>query len=258
MLLCLDIGNSHILGGVFADDGLLFNFRHATYTNITADQLGTFLINALQANQITSKQITEIAICSVVPSLDYSVLAACKKYFTIVPFILDSSVKTTIKVKTDNPAENGSDIIAGLIAATHNHPKKNLIVIDLGTVTTLAAINQNKEYLGATFIPGMQTAMLSLHTSAAKLFKVEIIKPQMALGSTTTTSIQSGLFWGHLGAIKETTFRITKEVFQKKVPLLIATGGFAQLFRDENIFTHIEPNLVLHGIKIAHYMNKKR
>lgn len=253
MILCLDIGNSHIFGGVFKNDKLLLRFRYATVSSITSDQLGVFLKNALRENDFDFKQITMIAICSVVPSLDYSLVAACKKYFKIEPFILTSSTKTKIKIKTKNPTENGADIIAGIVAANHYYPNKNLIVLDLGTVTTISAVTKNREYLGTTFIPGLNTAMNSLGANAAKLFTVEIMKPHTALGRSTTESIQAGLFFGHLGAIKEITSRITEEVFSpaKEVPTLIATGGFAHLFKSEKLFDYLDPNLILQGIKLA-------
>jgi type III pantothenate kinase len=252
MLLCLDIGNSHIFGGVSKNNKLALRFRHATYSNITSDQLGIFLKNVLKENGFAPKQITMIAFCSVVPSIDYSLKAACIKYFKIDPFVLDHMAKTTIKIKTKNPNENGADIIAGIIAATHLYPRKNLIVIDLGTVTTIAAATKNKEYLGVTFIPGINTAMNSLQINAAKLFPVKIIAPKNALGRSTTESIQAGLFFGHLGAIKEIATRISAEVFSKSAPLLVATGGFSHLFQHEKLFHHLAPDLVLHGIKVAY------
>lgn len=255
MMLCLDIGNSHIFGGVFKDHKLLLRFRHPTYSSITSDQLGVFLKTVLRENSFTPKDITMIALCSVVPSIDYSLRAACKKYFKIAPFILDHTVKTKVKIKTNTPTENGADIIAGVIAASYLYPQENLIILDLGTVTTIAAVTKKQEYLGATFIPGIQTAMNSLGASAAKLCSVEIIKPQQSLGRSTTESIQAGLFFGHLGAIKEITSRINREIFAKKPSLLIATGGFAHLFKQEKIFTYLEPDLVLQGIKIAYELN---
>lgn len=252
MLLCLDIGNSHIFGGIFKNNKLVLRFRHATYSNITSDQLGIFLKNVLQENGFDPKKITMIAICSVVPSIDYSLKAACKKYFKIAPFVLDPTTQTKIKIKTKNPSENGADIIAGIIAATHSYPQKNLIVVDLGTVTTIAAVTKSRGYLGATFIPGISTAMNSLQINAAKLFPVEIIAPKTALGRSTTESIQTGLFFGHLGAIKEIAKEITNEVFPKNLPSLVATGGFAHLFKHKKLFHHLEPDLVLQGIKIAY------
>lgn len=98
--------------------------------------------------------------------------------------------------------------------------------------------------------------MNSLQTNTAKLPTVEITKTRKALGKSTIQSIQSGLFLGHLGSLREITSRIAKEIFPNKKPLLIATGGFTHLFKNEKIFTHIEPDLVLHGIKIAYDSNK--
>lgn len=256
MILCLDIGNTHICGGVFQDDKLLLRFRHATYSGITSDQLGVFLKNIIRENNFSFEQITAIAFCSVVPSIDYSFRSACKKYFQLDPFILQIGVKTAIKIKTQNPNEIGADIIAGIMAATDFYPQKNLIILDLGTVTTIAAASKNKEFLGVAFIPGMLTTMSALQTCAAKLFPVEIIKPQKAIGRSTIESIQSGLFFGQLGAIKEITGRITQEVFSQEMSLLIATGGFAHLFKNEQIFNYIEPDLVLHGIRLAYNLNQ--
>ncbi|MBU0744438.1 MAG: type III pantothenate kinase [Gammaproteobacteria bacterium] len=255
MLLCLDIGNSHIFGGVFKNNTLALSFRHATYGSITSDQLGAFLKTVLRENNIDPDQIKKIAFCSVVPSLDYSLKAACIKYFKIDPFVLNHAAKTQLEIKTQNPAESGPDIIAGLIAANNLYPKKNIIVCDLGTITTISAVTKNKEFLGATFIPGISTAMNSLEINAANLFSVEIIKPQIALGRTTIESIQAGLYFGHLGAIKEIISRISQEVFPKESPLVITTGGFSHLFEHKNIFNHLEPDLVLQGIKIAYEIN---
>lgn len=251
MILCLDIGNTHICGGIFENDEILLRFRHATYSGLTSDQLGIFLKNTIRENSFKNKQITAIAFCSVVPSVDYSLRAACKKYFKLEPFVLQAGIKTEIKIGTHNPNETGADLIAAVIAATNLYPQKNLIILDLGTVTTITAVSKNKEFLGVSFIPGMYTAMNSLQTCAAKLFPVEIIKPQEALGRSTIKSMQSGLFFGQLGAIKEIIARITKEAFPKTAPIIIATGGFSHLFESEKIFNHIEPDLVLQGVRLA-------
>ncbi len=252
MLLCLDVGNSHIFGGVFQDDKIVLRFRHATYNNLTSDQLGVFLKDVLKLNGLEVGKINQIAICSVVPSLDYSLRSACKKYFQVESFVLNSSCfqKSGIKILTDNPEENGSDILAGVVAALDLYQDKDMLVVDLGTVTTIAAVTKERHYLGVSFIPGLYTTMKALGSNAAKLFPVEIISPQRALGKSTIESMQSGIFWGHLGAIKEIVSRITAEVFSGAKPTLIATGGFSRLFERENYFDHTEQDLVLLGIKI--------
>ncbi|MEI8054769.1 MAG: type III pantothenate kinase [bacterium] len=258
MILCLDIGNTHICGGIFENAKLLLRFRHATYSGITSDQLGIFLKNTIRENNFDCEQIKAIAFCSVVPSIDYSLRAACKKYFRLDPFILQAGAKTEIKIKTKNPTESGTDIIAGIIAATHLYPQNNLIILDLGTITTIAAASKNKEFFGVAFIPGMNTAMNALQTSAANLFPVEIIQSSKAVGRSTIESMQAGLFFGQLGAIKEIITRITAEAFPQEAPILIATGGFAYLFENEKVFDHIEPDLVLHGIWLAYNLNNAK
>jgi len=274
MLLCLDVGNTHIFGGVFADDQLLLRFRHKTDYGVTSDQIGIFLKSVLCENNLASRNlkcekkigpnpkcdgyIDAVAICSVVPPVDYSLKAACKKYLQLEPFILQAGVKTGVKIKTNNALELGADLIAGAIAAIHYYPNKDLLVVDFGTVTTIVAINKSKEFLGCAFLPGMRTSMHALQSSAAKLHNVEINKPEQATGRFTTESIQSGLYYGHIGAIKEITKRIAEESFgNNSIPTLLATGGFAHLFAQEHIFANIDPDLILHGIRLAHEINNK-
>lgn len=257
MLLCLDIGNTHIFAGVFAGEKLLLRFRHKTDHGSTSDQLGVFLKNVLRENNIDGTKINAIAICSVVPAIDYSLKAACKKYFNLEPFVLQAGVKTGIKVCTKNPTETGADLIAGAVAAAHDYPNKNLIIVDLGTATTITAVSSNKEFLGAAFLPGIRTSMCALQNNAAKLSAVEIIKPEKATGRFSAESIQSGLFYGHIGAIKEIAAQISKECFTGSKPLIIGTGGFANLFIQEAIFDVIEQDLVLHGMRLAHAISRR-
>lgn len=256
MILCLDIGNTQVFGGVFVDRELQLNFRHDTTQSYTSDQLGIFLRNVLRENNLDFKKIDQIAICSVVPHLDYSIRAACMKYFSLEPFMLQPGVKTGIKIKYSNPLEVGADIIAEAIAAVNLYPKQNVITIDFGTATTLCPINTQKEFLGGLIIPGMRLCMESLQRHTAKLPTVKIVKPEKILGYSTIESIQSGLYYGQLAAVKEITQRLTEEVFAGEKPIVIGTGGFAYLFAEENVFTKIIPNMVLEGLWFALQMNK--
>lgn len=257
MIICLDIGNSQIHGGVFQQDNLIVRMRQKTNPGSSSDELGIFLKDVLRENNLVSSDIHQIAFCSVVPSIDYSLRAACKKYFNIEPFVLQAGTKTGIKIKSYNPQETGADLIAGAIAATHFYPDQNLIIVGFGTVTTFTAISSKKEYLGAAFIPGMHTSMDALHRNAAKLFPVEILEPKVVIGRSTVESIQSGLYFGHLGAIKEITSQISNATFQNQPPILIGTGGFAHLFESQKLFSQIEPDLLLHGVRLALQMNNK-
>jgi type III pantothenate kinase len=256
MVLCLDIGNSHIVGGVYAvGDKLQFTFRYETASGGTSDQLGTFLKNVLRENAIEPEAIKQIAICSVVPQLDYSMTAAAKKYFDVDPFILQAGVKTGIKIKYSNPLEVGADFIAESIAVVSLYPNRNVIVVDFGTATTFGIISKNKEYLGGVIIPGLRLAMESLQSNTAKLPTVRILKPKKILGTSTVESIQAGLYFSHQAAVKDICQRITTEVFAGDEPVIIGTGGFSHLFADEQIFTTIVPNIVLDGLFLALKMN---
>lgn len=251
MILCLDVGNSHMFGGIFKNDKLTLSFRHNTNSGSTSDQIGVFLKNLLRENNINSNDIAKIAISSVVPSIDYSLRAACKKYFGIDPFILSAATKTGLIMKNHNPLETGADLIAGAIAATFSHPNKNIIIVDLGTATTLTAISANKEFLGVSILAGLRISVNSLANNTSKLFPFEIQKPEKVTGRFTIESLQSGLYYSHLGAIKEITSRMTQEVFNGENPLLIGTGGFASLFEKEKLFDVIISDLVLHGIRLG-------
>lgn len=251
MILCLDVGNSHIFGGVFDGDQIQMRFRYDTKQPHTSDQIGVFFRNVLRENNIEAQQIKQIAIASVVPNIDYSLRSACIKYFDIEPFILQAGVKTGLKIKTANPAEVGADLIAEGIAGVHQYPNKNLIIVDFGTATTYLAINDRQEFLGVTILPGLKTSMEALKANAARLPAVEIIKPEVMLGRSTIQCIQAGLYYSQLAALKELTRGISQQCFGNATPIIIGTGGFSYLFEDENIFTHLAPDIVLEGLYIA-------
>ena len=258
MILCLDVGNSQIFGGVFADEKLLLKFRHETHRRSTSDQLGIFLKNVLSENGLDPKLIQHIAISSVVPSLDYSIGSACIKYFCLEPFWLRVGVKTGLKIKVKNPNEVGSDLIATAIAASKQFGNKNLIVVDFGTATTFVPITKDKEFLGVIIQAGLRTSMQALQSQTEQLPTVQIVEPQRTLGRDSISAIQSGLYYGQLGALREVLVNLQQEVFAGEEPTIIGTGGFAHLFEKEKLFTAIVPDLVLQGIRFALEFNLTR
>ncbi len=254
MILALDVGNSQIYGGVIDHDEIKFRFRKTSKSGSSSDEIGVYLRSVLRENDIDPTHIQQITMCSVVPDVVHSLKNACKKYFNVNPFILEPGVKTGLKIGYRNPVEVGSDRIANAIAATHLFPKKDLIVIDLGTATTFCAITSGKEYMGGSIVAGLNLCMDALESKTAKLPSVEIVALGAALGRTTIESIQSGLYFGHIGTIKELTARITKECFDEK-PYVVGTGGFSSLFDKAKVFDEIQPDLVLKGLVMALKMN---
>lgn len=257
MILCLDIGNSHIYGGVFEQDKLLLQFRYPSDLQCTSDQLGVFFKGILRENQLDPAQIKQIAVCSVVPSLDYSLRSSLIKYFSIDPFFLKAGVKTGLKITYKNTHEVGADRIADAIAAMQQFPGKDLVVIDLGTATTFDVITRDRVYVGGVIIPGIHIAMKALNENTAKLPPVNILKPESVIGQTTVSNIQSGLYYGHLGAMREILRMITIEQFQGEEPIVIGTGGFAYLFETDKVFNVIVQDLVLQGLRLSLQKNSE-
>ncbi|MBI1215358.1 MAG: type III pantothenate kinase [Alphaproteobacteria bacterium] len=257
MLMCLDVGNTHIVGGLFDDQQLKLRFRYATPQIGTADQFGLFLRGVLQTNNITVEQISAVALCSVVPGCNYTIRHAIMQYFPKAEyFILQAGVKTGINIKYKNPAEVGADLIAGAIGAADAFSGKNAVIVDLGTATTLVAVSKKNDFLGGVIMPGMRLAMESLRSNTAKLMEVDIEVPDTYLGQSTRECIQRGLYFGHLGAMREIVAGYREELFKGEEVIVIGTGGFATLFREEGIFDVILPDLVLQGVRIA-YENSK-
>jgi type III pantothenate kinase len=255
MMLTLDVGNSQIFAGVFDGEEIKLRFRMSSAHASSSDEYGLFLRVALKENGIDPKAITEIAICSVVPDKVHSLKNCCRKYFDMEPFILQAGVKTGLKIKYRNPLEVGSDRIADAIAAMHLYPKKNRIVIDFGTATTLEVVSSAGEFLGGAILPGVRISMEALEQRTSRLPSVEIVRPEVAVGRSTTESIQSGLYYGHLGAVRELIQQITVQVFPTEAPVIIGTGGFASLFARSELFHFEEPDLVLKGLYLAKKLN---
>ncbi len=259
MILSLDVGNTQIYGGVFEGpagrEKMLLAFRRNSKHGSSSDEIGVFLRTVLKENSIDPAKIKQIVFCSVVPDVIYSLRGACQKYFDINPFILQAGVKTGLRIKYRNPLEVGADRIANSIAATTLYPGKNLILVDLGTATTFCAVSEGKDYLGGSIIAGLKLSMESLEAKTAKLPSVEIVPRQQVLGLSTVESLQSGLFYGHLGSMREIISRISVECFKNEKAFVIGTGGFSSLFEKEKIFDAIIPDLVLKGNLIALSLN---
>ncbi|MBL9214171.1 MAG: type III pantothenate kinase [Opitutaceae bacterium] len=257
MLLCLDVGNTQIHGGVFEGERLRCQFRKSTHPTDSADELGIFFTAVLRENGVDPRAVRRTAICSVVPAALHALRGACSKYFGREPFVLQAGVKTGLKVRYRNPHEVGADRIAGAVAAMLRHPGKDLLVVDCGTATTLDVVTAAADYLGGVILPGVGVSAAALAGHTAKLPRVEIARPEAALGRTTIESIQSGLFHGHIGAIRHILEALRREAFPHVQPRIIGTGGFARMFEGEGLFDEIVPELVLWGLRHAEAMNRE-
>jgi type III pantothenate kinase len=255
VILCLDVGNSQLYCGVYDGDRLVGQFRRTSASRASSDELGVFLLAALRENGIDPLGISRIALSSVVPDMLYSLRSCCQKYFRHEPMVLQPGVKTGLKIRYKDPKEVGADRIADAVGAVTLFPGRNLIVADFGTATTLTAITREGEFLGGNILPGVRLALESLVEKTAKLPSVEIVPAQSAIGRSTVESIQNGLYWSNVGAIRELTARMTAEAFPDEAPLVIGTGGFAHLFDQERLFDAVVPELILVGLREALRLN---
>jgi len=251
MLLCLDVGNSQILGGVFEGEALQSTFRRTSSIRASSDEYGTFFRAVLRENGIDPAAIDMAGVCSVVPDVVHSLRNCFRKYFRFEPFVLQPGVKTGLKIRYRNPLEVGADKIANAIGGVARFPGRNLIIVDFGTATTLCAVTAEKEYLGGIILPGIQTSMQMLESRTARLPAVEIVQPEHVLGRSTVESIQSGLYHGTLAMVQVLAGRVTEEHFARAAPAILGTGGFGRLFEDQNFFDAFLPELPLIGLRRA-------
>lgn len=258
MLLCLDVGNTHVHGGVFAaSDELQLQFRYPSNGPLTSDVFGLFMTGVLRENNLDPKVIQAVAMSSVVPSIDYSIKSACKKYVSLMPLEIKAGVKTGLNIRVKQPSKVGADRIAAATAAVESYPGRDVVVIDFGTATTVCALTRKKDYLGGAIFPGIQTSQHALCSAAAQLMPVTIVKPSSALGSTTESNIQSGLYYSQLGGVGLIISDLQREVFAGERPFVIATGGYAYLFEDEDLCDVVDPYLVLRGLQYIWQKNKQ-
>jgi len=257
MILCLDIGNTQIYGGVYKNSDLIFSFRKSNKDNLSSDELGLFLKLVLRENKINPDEIKKVGICCVVPDMLHSLASSSIKYFNLEYFVLQAGVKTGLKILYKNPKEVGADRIANAIAGVNLFPKKNLILVDFGTATTLDVITENKEYLGGMILPGPRLMMEVLQKNTAQLPSVSIKKVETLIGSSTVESIQAGLYHGNKAIIEKISEQIKAKHFpDSKNFMIVGTGGFSKLFEDDGLFDAFVPELVLEGIRLSLEMNQ--
>ena len=255
MILSIDVGNSATSYGLFENEKLIFQFRQTTNINSSSDEIGIFLRSVLRENGFDWKQISKIGCCSVVPSINYSLSSACSKYLEKEPLFIQAGIKTGLKLKYSNPREIGADLIAAAMGAVAVKPDTNLIVVDMGTATTIELITKDKEFLSGCILPGLKISVDALSSKTANLTPVEILKPSHICGTSTAEAIQSGIYYGTAGSIKELCYLYKKNIFHNEETFIIGTGGFARIFSDYNIFDEIIPGLVLSGVKCAIDLN---
>lgn len=255
MILCIDIGNTNIKYGLFEGDTLAVSFRGATDLKRTSDEYGTLLTNMLAIKGISPDEVDGAIISSVVPALNYTITHMCAGYLGVEPMLVGAGIKTGHNLRVDDAREVGADRIVNDVAAIRKYGAP-LIVIDFGTATTFNVVNEKKEFIGGAVAPGIRGSMDSLVSGTAKLPRVEIEKPESAIGKNTTTNMQAGIVFGFAGLVGYIVKKIKKEM---KAPdmKVVATGGFSEIIAGEvSCIDHVDKLLTLQGLKILYDLNQ--
>ncbi|HHV71454.1 MAG TPA: type III pantothenate kinase [Clostridia bacterium] len=256
MILVIDVGNSNIVLGVYNGKKLVVNWRISTNRETTADEYGILIRDLFNYARINSHEIKAIVISSVVPPLMSALSKMANKYFNIEPLIVGPGIKTGISIKYEDPREVGADRIVNAVAVLNLYGGP-AIVVDFGTAITFCAISGKGEYLGGAITPGVGIATEALFQRAAKLPRIDLVKPKNVIGKNTVVSMQAGIIYGYVGLVDEIVNRMKVEMGEGD-PLVIATGGIAELIGPETqTINIINPFLTLEGLRIIYELNHK-
>ena len=259
MILVLDVGNTNTVLGVFKGKELLVEWRLSTDAKKTADEYGIQVMQLFYQRNIGTELIGGVIISSVVPNIMYSIEHMIRKYFKITPMVVGPGIKTGINVKYDNPKEVGADRIVNAVSA-HEIYRRSLILIDFGTATTFCAISKDANYLGGTICPGIKIASEALFERAAKLPRVELIKPDTVICKNTIASMQAGIIYGYIGQVDYIVSKMKIEMVNmgEEVPYVVATGGLAKVISEESTtIDDVYANLTLEGLRMIYEKNKE-
>ena len=248
MLLVIEVGNTNTGLGVYDGRRLLVSWRLTSRREQTADEYGVFIQTLLKTRGIEPPQITGVAVSNVVPTVQQTLEWMCEAYFGIHPFTVHPGINVSFPLKVDHPTEVGADRICNVVAgvALYGAP---LIVVDFGTATNFDVVNARGEFVGGAIAPGLTLAAEALISKAARLFRVEMVRPKEAIGRNTVTNIQSGVVYGYAGLVDGLVERMRQELDgDAKV---VATGGLAGQMREvARSIQEVNPNLRLEGLRM--------
>jgi type III pantothenate kinase len=256
MLLAVDIGNTNIVFGCVneKDEVVLFE-RISTNHNATAAEYAVLIRTILEMNSFDVSDIDDAIMSSVVPSVTNTVKEAIRKLFGVDVMIAGPGVKTGLNILIDNPAQLGSDQAVDAVAAINEYPVP-LIIIDMGTATTLSVVDSKKNYRGGLILTGMKVAADALTARTAQLPKVNFEVPPHVIGTNTIDCLKSGILYSNASALDGIIDRIEDELGEKCTA--VATGGLSELVvplcRRKII---LDNNLLIKGLAIIYRKNKK-
>ena len=254
MLLTIDVGNTNLTIGLYEGETLTNHWRLATDHTRMPDEYGLQLLGLLNNAGRTTTDLTGICLASVVPPLTGRLVQACREYLKQEPLLVDTGVKTGIRIRYEDPKSVGADRVADAVAVMRFYGGPACI-IDFGTATTFNALTKDGEYLGGAITAGINLAAEALFTHAAKLPRIDLQRPPSVIGRNTTQAMQSGLIFGYVAMTEGMVARFRVKLGPEMK--VIATGGLAEYVAKETAIIQIHaPWLTLDGLRIIWEMNQ--
>ena len=253
--MCVDIGNTNTVFGVYSEAGLRAQWRVATDHARMPDEYALQMIGLMQIEGIERDDLDGMAICSVVPSLTADFVKLGHRFFHVEALVVGPDINVGIEVKYDDPKAVGADRIVNALSV-----KERLggpaCVVDFGTATTLDAIDRDGAYLGGAIAPGLVISAEALYARAARLMRVALRRPPFAVGRNTEHSVQAGILFGYVGLTEGLVARFRQELGEDMK--VIGTGGLAELVAAEtDVFDLVDPALTLDGLYRVYRINRK-
>ena len=253
MLLAVDVGNTNVTLALFEGERLIADWRVTSHRERTADELAVELSQLFALRGFDLDVVTGVVISSVVPNLNPALIEASRRYLNCEPVMVGPGVKTSVRVRYENPKDVGADRIANALAAFSKYGGP-VVVIDFGTAVTYDAISAEGDYLGGAIAPGVEISLDALVSHTAMLRRVEAVAPDSVIGRNTITSIQSGLIWGFVAQVEGMVERMIAELGGKAT--VIATGGQAGMVAGlTHVIQAVDPLLTLEGLRLIYLQN---
>lgn len=253
MLLAIDAGNTNITLGLFSGEELVAQWRLLTDGERSGDEYEAEVASLFERSRMDRSAVSGVAVASVVPQLDRA-LAQIAGSFSVPPLFVDHTTDTGLTLLYHPPSDLGVDRIVDGVAAMHKYGTP-CIVVDFGTATTFNAISKDAEFLGGAISPGLFTCAEALFQRAAKLPRVEFVRPRVAIGTSTVEALQSGLYYGYSGLVDG----VIEQMLEGMSPVsrIVATGGLAPLIADASQYIDaIDETLTLDGLRIVYERNR--
>ncbi len=253
MVLAIDIGNTHILLGCFEECKVLFTELLTTDKTATELEYASFIKSALEFNGQSVDSIEGVIISSVVPQVTGTIKKAVERFSSVEPIVVGPGVKTGLKIKIDNPAQLGSDLVVSAVAGIKEYgvPQINIY---MGTATAFSLIDSDKNFVGTSIGAGMGIEAEALSSKTSQLPNIAFEIPKHVIGTNTVDSMKSGLIFQNAALIDGMIERIEEEYGKECV--LIATGRYADIVAP--LCKHkitLDKDLLLKGLIEVYYKN---